>query len=195
MVIGLTGGIGSGKTTAAKLFETMGCMIYNSDEKAKEVYFNALVKEQVVALLGEKAYSNPATLNKAYISDKIFSNEQLLLQLNAIIHPAVKNDFDKFAQQFAQRIIIKESAILFETGIYKDLDATILIVAPLEERMKRVMKRSAASRSDVEMRMKSQWMDEVKIPLANYLLHNTKSQALIPQALSILNQLNSHVKA
>ncbi len=192
MIVGLTGGIGSGKTIVAKLFETMGCAIYNSDDKAKEVYFDASVKKQVIDLLGENAYSNATTLNKNFISEKVFSNDELLQKLNAIIHPAVKKDFQVFTKQFSGKLIIKESAILFETGIYKDLDLTILVSAPVKEKIERVMKRNGVSAEEVEKRMRSQWTDEQKMPLARYVIHNADHRALIPQVLTILNQLKNH---
>ncbi len=192
MIVGLTGGIGSGKTTVAKLFETMGCILYNSDERAKDIYFNDIIKLQVIDLLGENAYSDLNTLNKKYISEKIFADTLLLQQLNAIIHPAVKIDFELFTQQFPDKIVIKESAILFETGIYKDLDATILVTAPLNEKIERVMKRNAVTKEDIEKRILSQWPDEKKIPLANYVITNTTNAALIPQALTILKKLTGN---
>lgn len=192
MIIGLTGGIGSGKTTVARLFETMGCVIYNSDDKAKEIYFNATVKKEVIALLGQETYLNSTTLNKTYISEKVFSDNELLQRLNAIIHPAVKNDFDAFSRQFPNKLVIKESAILFETGIYKDLDATILVTAPLSEKIERVMNRNGVSKAEVEKRMQSQWTDEKKTPLADYVISNAANEALIPQAINILNQINNN---
>ena len=89
MIIGLTGGIGSGKTTVAHLFETLGCVIYNSDERAKDLYLNIEIKKQVIALLGKEAYTNDLKINKVYISQAVFSDKNILKQLNAIIHPAV----------------------------------------------------------------------------------------------------------
>lgn len=195
MIVGLTGGIGSGKTTVARLLETMGCVLYNSDDRAKELYFDAGVKAEVIALLGAEAYSENGVLNKAHISGKVFSDKALLQQLNGIIHPAVKRDFEHFTERFSKRIIIKESAILFETGIYKDLEATILVTAPLHEKIQRVMARNQVTKEEVEKRMQSQWTDEQKIPLADYVIGNAENQALIPQALEILTKLHEHAQA
>jgi dephospho-CoA kinase len=195
MTVGLTGGIGSGKTTVARLLETMGCILYNSDDRAKDIYFNAAVKEQVIELLGDNTYYATGVLNKAHISEQVFSNTDLLQRLNAIIHPAVKKDFDRFTELHPDKIIIKESAILFETGIYKTLDATILVTAPLNEKTERVMKRNNLTKAEVEKRMQAQWTDEQKIPLANYTINNANNEALIPQATDILNKIRSHVKA
>jgi len=195
MIVGLTGGIGSGKTTVARLLETMGCVLYNSDDRAKELYSDACVKAEVIALLGAEAYSENGELNKAHISGKVFSDKALLQQLNSIIHPAVKKDFENFTKRFSQRIIIKESAILFETGIYKDLEATILVTAPLHEKIRRVMARNHVTKEEVEKRMQAQWTDEQKIPLTDYIISNADNEALIPQALQILTKLHEHAQA
>lgn len=195
MIVGLTGGIGSGKTTVARLLETMGCVLYNSDDRAKDLYFDAGVKADVIALLGAEAYSEKGELNTSHISGKVFSDKALLQQLNGIIHPAVKTDFETFTARFSQRIIIKESAILFETGIYKDLEATILVTAPLHQKIQRVMARNHVTKEEVEKRMQAQWTDEQKIPLADYVIGNADNQALIPQALDILTKLRKHAQA
>jgi len=193
MIVGLTGGIGSGKTTVARLFETMGCSIYNSDEKAKELYYNDSVKKQVINLLGNEAYLNEYEINKEYISKKIFSNTQLLQQINKIIHPTVKEDFIQFQSKHSpETLIIKETALLFETGIYKELDYSILVTAPVWLKIERVIKRNKVTKEDVEKRMLSQWSDERKTPLANFIIVNDNSQALIPQVLQILKKLKQH---
>lgn len=192
MIIGLTGGIGSGKTTVARLLETMGCVLYNSDDRAKELYFETEVKAEVIRLLGTLSYFEHGGLNKAHISEQVFSDRDLLQKLNAIIHPAVKKDFTAFTQRYAGKIIIKESAILFETGIYKELEATILVTAPLEQKISRVMKRNAITREEVEKRMQAQWTDEQKIPLADHVISNADNEALIPQALTLLEKLHRH---
>ena len=190
MIIGLTGGIGSGKTTIAKLLEVMGCAIYNSDEQAKDVYYKPEVKEQVIQLLGNESYISDLEINKSFISSKVFSDNQLLQQLNNIIHPAVKTDFIQFTNQFAaNKIIIKESAILFETGIYKDLEKTILVTAPLDIKIKRVMARSSISKEEIEKRISAQWDDEKKSSMADFTIQNDGSEALIPQVSTILSKL------
>lgn len=191
MIVGLTGGIGSGKTTLAKLFEVMGCAIYNSDDRAKEIYFEPGVRQQVIELLGQEAYKSEREINKPLISSRIFSDTKLLQKLNSIIHPAVKTDFIRFTNQYAaNKIIIKESAILFETGIYKDLEKTILVTAPLDLKLKRVMHRNAVTREEVEKRMSAQWSDEQKIVLADFVITNDDQQALIPQVAETIQKLN-----
>ena len=193
MIIGLTGGIGSGKTIVAKLFETMGCIIYNSDERAKELYFNKDIKQQVITLLGKEAYINDIELNKSYIAEVIFSDKHKLQHLNAIIHPAVKQDFKLVVSKYpVKTLIIKETALLFEENISKEVDISILVTAPVDLKIERVMKRSNLSKTEVEKRMLAQWTDERKIPLATYVLTNDGKEALIPQVLAIIHQLRTH---
>jgi dephospho-CoA kinase len=193
MIIGLTGGIGSGKTMVAKLFETMGCIIYNSDERAKELYFNTDIKQQVIALLGKEAYTNDVELNKAFLAQVIFSDKYKLQQLNAIIHPAVKQDFKSVVNQYSsETLIIKETALLFEENISKKVDVSILVTAPVELKIERVMKRNHLSRVEVEKRMVAQWPDEQKVSLATYTITNDGKEALIPQVLTIIHQLRTH---
>ena len=190
MLIGLTGGIGSGKTTVAHVFETMGCAIYNSDERAKALYFNLEVKKQVIQLLGPQAYLSDNEINKNYISQSVFTNTNLLHQLNAIIHPFVKEDFINFKSKFSnEKIIIKETALLFEIGLNKELDFTILVTAPMPCKIERVMKRNGLSKTEIEKRMTAQWPDEKKIPLANAVIINDSNKAIIPQILKVLEQL------
>lgn len=193
MIIGLTGGIGSGKTTVAKLFETMGCAIYNSDDRAKELYFKPIIKQAVIELLGTEAYLSETVINKDFISKKVFSDTKLLHQLNDIIHPAVKADFIQFKSKFPlNTIIIKESALLFETGIYKDLSYNILVTAPVDLKIERVIKRNSFSKIDIEKRMQAQWTDEQKKPLANVVILNDDHSALIPQVISIIEKIKSN---
>lgn len=191
MIVGLTGGIGSGKSVVAKILEVLDCKIYNSDDRAKAVYFIPEIKNKVIDLLGEKTYITPNEIDKKYISEKIFSDPNLLQQLNQIIHPAVKHDFELFvSRQNPKDIIIKESAILFETGIYKTAESNILVIAPRQIKTSRIIQRNGLSAEEIESRMNQQWADEKKIPLANHIIYNDEKQALIPQVLQVFNQIN-----
>src|SRR5687768_11657999 len=127
MIAGLTGGIGSGKSTVSKLFELLGCAVFYSDEVAKEVYFDPEVKLKVTGLLGAGSYTSDTRINKAYISSKIFSDTTLLRTLNAIIHPAVIARTKLFKQQNPGKIIIKETALLFEVHLEKEVDKVIVV--------------------------------------------------------------------
>ena len=140
MLVGLTGNIGSGKSTIANAFKALGCIIFNSDEVAKEAYFDKEIKLRVVSLLGPDSFEENKP-NKAYISNKIFNDVNLLNNINQIIHPFVKNKFIELVKQNKNKIIIKESALLIETGLYKELDKTILVIANDNERLQRIVKR------------------------------------------------------
>ena len=192
MIIGLTGGIGSGKTLVSQLFKTLGCVIYNSDNRAKDLYFDSEIKQHVIALLGQEAYTNNGELNKVFISQAIFSDADKLKQLNAIIHPAVEKDFKLFVKSFSiETLIIKESALLFEENLYLKCDTTILVTSPIKLKLERIMKRNVLSKIEIEKRMLTQWTDEQKIPLADFVIINDEKQALIPQVLTIYDKLKN----
>jgi dephospho-CoA kinase len=191
MLIGLTGGIGSGKTIVSKLFEMFGAKVFYSDECAKSLYFKNEIKQQIIKLLGKEAYLNDNTLNKKYISNTIFTNTDLLARLNKIIHPAVAEEFKHFAKSNEGALIIKESALLFETGLFKQLDKTILVTTPLDLRIARIMERDNLTKEQVILKMKSQMSDEEKLKLADFVINNNEKDFLITQSLSIFHQLNN----
>jgi len=198
MVVGLTGGIGTGKSTVAKLFELLGVKIFNSDESAKEQYFVPAIKQRVIDLLGNECYltankegNNEKTLNRKHISNKIFSDTTLLKKLNAIIHPAVINDFKIFATANPGKLIIKESALLYEVGLDKGLDKIILVTSPLELRIERVMKRDGSSREEILNKIKSQLSDEEKLKLTDLVIRNNEQEFLITQTLDMFKKLNN----
>ncbi len=191
-VIGLTGGIGSGKSTIALFFTTLGYPVYYSDERAKELYFVPEIRTQIISLLGQEAYIDDKTLNKKFISEKIFSDSTLLNKINSIIHPAVKRDFIEWQNNNCKsKYVFKESALLFETGLYRDCYKNILVTAPESLRVERVMRRDHLSREEVLKKLKNQWPDEQKAALANLVLNNDGSVLLIPQILNWLNKLET----
>jgi len=189
MIIGLTGGIGTGKSTVAKVFALLGASIFNSDENAKQQYFIPNIKKQVIDLLGEQCYLDNSTINRKYISQKIFSDTSLLKKLNEIIHPAVVSDFKKFAELHSNGLVIKESALLFETGLYRGLDKVILVVSPLDLRINRVMQRDGLSEMEVKNKIKSQLSDDEKRKLADYIISNNEQDSIIEQCLEIYSKL------
>ena len=171
-IIGLTGGIGSGKTTISKLFKAMGVPVYISDTQAKKILKSSkVVKSKVTTLLGDKAYANGVP-NPDYIAQLVFNDAELLAGLNAIIHPKVHSDFKQWAKKQDAPYCIKEAAILFENGGFAMCDATILVVAPRHIKIERVLKRDQTSLSNIEQRMENQWEDQKKIPLASYIVEN-----------------------
>ena len=171
--VGLTGGIGSGKTTIANLFALhFSIPIYIADTKAKElVANNKQLQQEIVTLLGEEAFVE-GRYNTSFVAQEVFSNKEKLDKLNAIIHPYVQQDFLQWKQSQQAPYVIKEAAILFESGFYQDCDFIIMVTAPLEERIKRVMLRDKIDRETVEKRIKNQWNDEKKIELSTFVIEN-----------------------
>ena len=171
--VGLTGGIGSGKTTIANLFALhFSIPIYIADTKAKElVANNKQLQQEIVTLLGEEAFVE-GRYNTFFVAQEVFSNKEKLDKLNAIIHPYVQQDFLQWKQSQQAPYVIKEAAILFESGSYRDCDFIIMVTAPLEERIKRVMLRDKIDRETVEKRIKNQWNDEKKIELSTFVIEN-----------------------
>jgi dephospho-CoA kinase len=172
LIVGLTGGIGSGKTTVGKLFAELGVPVYNSDREARRLMEESgKVREAIKALLGEQAYRENSP-DKAYIAGKVFGNTDLLDRLNAIVHPAVRADFKNWAGQQQNPYLIQEAAILFENGSYHEFDKIVLVHAPREERIRRIGERDGSSREEIEARMAHQWEDDRKIALADYVIEN-----------------------
>ncbi|WP_314306559.1 dephospho-CoA kinase [Capnocytophaga gingivalis] len=171
--VGLTGGIGSGKTTIANLFALhFSIPIYIADTKAKElVANNKQLQQEIVTLLGEEAFVE-GRYNTSFVAQEVFSNKEKLDKLNAIIHPYVQQDFLQWKQSQQAPYVIKEAAILFESGSYRDCDFIIMVTAPLEERIERVMLRDKIDRETVEKRIKNQWNDEKKIELSTFVIEN-----------------------
>lgn len=172
-IIGLTGGIGSGKTTVAMLFKELGVPVYIADDEAKGLMNTSMeIRKKLIELLGDRAYVNDG-LNKKFVSDIVFKNPEILSKVNAIVHPEVSKHFKEWHKKHNTQYCIKEAAILFESGAYKDCDLTILVRAPLVERIARVMKRDTVTKEDILLRMKYQWSDEKKAELADIIIDNT----------------------
>jgi len=187
-IIGLTGGIGSGKSTVAEVFAFLGIPTYSSDDRAKEMYNKPEIKQRVCELFGEAAYQ-VEQLDRAYIASQVFSDSTKLQQLNQIIHPAVQVDFEQWKLQQTAPYILKEAAILFESGSYQQCDYVILVTAPIDVRINRVIERDQTTREAVEARMAKQWSDERKIPLADYVIQNDGEQSIIRQVLDIHHKI------
>ncbi|WP_299251584.1 dephospho-CoA kinase [uncultured Aquimarina sp.] len=188
-VIGLTGGIGSGKSTVAKMFAKFGAPIYIADDEAKKLMNEDVgVKKQIIDLLGLNSYTEEG-LNRSFIADKVFNNKELLEKLNAIVHPAVAAHFTKWKNDQKSVYVIKEAAILFENGGYKQCDYTVLVTAPEKTRIDRVLKRDNTTKSAVIARLNNQWKDSEKIPLADYVVINTNLEETWLQIEKIHNKL------
>jgi dephospho-CoA kinase len=190
MIIGLTGGIGSGKSTVAKLFEIIGCPVFYSDEVAKEIYFDKTVKPQIIELLGQEAYLSETEIDKKFIGSKIFSDTKLLHKLNSILHPAVIERFKKFAKNHNGKLIIKETALLFEAKLEAQVDKIILVAANDELRIHRVMQRDGLSKEEVLSKISAQLPQAEKIAKSDFVIYNNEEDFLITQVLAIYSNLN-----
>ncbi len=182
--IGLTGGIGSGKSTVARIFSTLNINIYDSDARAKILMQNEPVKSRVIDLLGRESYSEKG-INRKWIAKQVFANKRLLQMLNDVVHPAVYEDFIQWYFLQTGPYVIQESALTFETGNYLHLDAVITVNAPKDMRIDRVMRRDGVLREQVEKRMKSQWLQAEKLRYAEFVIENDGTTALIPQVLNL----------
>jgi len=190
--VGVTGGIGSGKSTACLIFEKLGVPIYNSDNRAKELMTES--DSLVLAIkeaFGEKVYSGKE-LNRPVLASIVFADKKKLELLNSLVHPAVGEDYVNWLRQYKEeKYTIKEAALLFEAGIYKTLDKVILVTCTVEERVNRVMKRDKADRDSVLQRINNQWPEEEKLKLTDFVLNNDGETLLIPQVLKIHKELIS----
>jgi len=186
VTVGVTGGIGSGKTTVCHIFEVLGIPVYYADDRAKELMqHDAELVGQIKKLFGEAAYQENK-LNRPFIAQKVFNNKILLNELNAAVHPAVFRDATKWMQQqVGVSYAIEEAALLFEGGSYKKLDKIITVQAPLEERIRRLKKRDNTTYDEISARMKHQWSDEEKLKLSDFVIYNDKQHKLIPQVITI----------
>ncbi|WP_298514711.1 dephospho-CoA kinase [uncultured Kordia sp.] len=195
MIVGLTGGIGSGKTTIAKMFHELGVSIYIADIEAKKLMHTSQeIKEELIAAFGEETYVD-GELNRSYLSNIVFNQPEELQKINAIVHPRVGQHFkDWYMSRSEEKYIIKEVAILFENDSYKHCDKIITVVAPLETRFQRLLQRDQTTREAIQSRINNQWDDAKKIALSDYVIHNedlekAKTQvAKIHHEISLLSQ-------
>lgn len=194
-LIGLTGGIGSGKSTVAAVFSAMLIPVYESDTRAKELMNqDPELKKGIIGLLGSEAYTPEGQLNRSRIASQVFNDPSLLQQLNSLVHPAVAKDVHAWMEKDVIKsapYVIKESAILFEEHLTANLDAVILVIAPEALRIARVIHRDKVTEEQVRERMRHQWPDVQKIPLADYVIYNDGQRSLIEQVTDIDKMIRS----
>ena len=178
MKIGVTGGIGSGKSLVVEEFKRLGGIIYQADIKAKELVYLPEIRSEIEAEFGVESFSQEH-YNTKYIGNIVFTNPSKLEKLNAIIHPAVFRDFDRFCTENPKETIIYESALMMETMHTHLFDKIILVVAPIELRIERVMNRDKISKDEILTRISRQWDDEKKIPYADVVIHNINKEETI----------------
>ncbi len=189
--VGVTGGIGSGKSTVSRFFSALGVPVYDSDQRAKSLMqYDDSIRSKIKIEFGDNAY-HKNELNRSYLAEIVFKNESKLKQLNAIVHPVVKTDFINWLSQNSNaKLIIKEAAIMIESGAYKDLDKLIVVNASRNQKIKWIKQRDHLSLEDIKNRIQNQLSDEIRNQYADFIIENNSGKReLKQQVLSIYNKL------
>jgi len=193
--IGITGGIGSGKSTVCKIFKLLGVPVFEADLIAKAlINSDAEIRNGLIQFFGKDIYSSDNKINRKMLANLIFNDDLLMEKVNRLVHPAVRNKYLIWVKQQNSAYIIHEAAILFESGFYKMTDYSILVSAPEDMRIERVTHRDNIDLEKVKSRMLKQWTDEEKRKLASFELVNDNKKLLIPQILEIDKKLKTHGK-
>jgi dephospho-CoA kinase len=186
--IGITGGIGSGKTTVCKVFETLGIPVFYADVVAKQIMVvDPILISGVKEAFGPMSYLNDGSLNNKHIASIVFADPKELTKLNELVHPAVFRAFETWVTNVADDVpyILKEAALLFESGSYKLCDQSLLVIAPHQLKMDRVIARDSVTADQVTSRMDKQFSDEQKLKLADHILYNNESQSVVTQVMEL----------
>ncbi|QNK61815.1 dephospho-CoA kinase [Pedobacter sp. PAMC26386] len=189
--IGITGGIGSGKTTVCRIFEKLGIPVFYADTVAKEIMItDPVLREGIIAAFGKESYELSGKLNNKYIAQLVFNDKQELEKLNGLVHPAVFRAFESWLETVPADVpyTLKEAALLFESGSYQMCDRSILVTAPADVKIQRVMERDGVTREQVIARMDKQLSDDEKNKMADFVITNDESQPVILQVLELHHQ-------
>jgi dephospho-CoA kinase len=190
-IIGLTGGIGSGKTTLIEFIKMQGYSVYISDNEAKKILNSKEIVNKIQFLFPEHVLIVNNLLDKKKLAEVVFNNPTELKKLNDLIHPLVQNDFEQWVEKNKdEKIVFKESAILFESGAYKHCDYVILITAPLDVRIQRVMERDVITKEQVLERIKNQWSDQEKAKFSDYIVENVDLPSAKQEILNVINKIS-----
>lgn len=185
--VGITGGIGSGKTTICRIFEVLGLPVFYADVVAKQLMnSDAYLKQSIQDCFGEQSYGPDGRLNTSHLASIVFNDQEQLVRLNGLVHPAVFKAFDYWAaNQHQAPYVLKEAALLFESDSYKLCDYSLLVQAPIDLKIQRVMLRDNVSAQEIERRMSKQWSDAQKFRLADFIIINDEQHLLIPQVIAL----------
>lgn len=196
LTVGVTGGIGSGKTTVCRVFQLLGVPVFEADTVAKNLYnTNSEIKSGLIHLFGANIYTPEGLLNRKKLASLIFTNEIHLAKVNELVHPVVRATFENWLKMHKNApYVIHEAAILFESGFYKMMDFTLLVTAPESERIARVMARDGVTGQMVRERMQKQWSEEKKEKLAGKVLVNDNKNLIIPEIIQIDKNLKEYGK-
>jgi dephospho-CoA kinase len=191
--VGITGGIGSGKSTVCRVFSVMGIPVFDADSVAKQsMNTNPEIRDQLIHIFGTAVYLPDQTIDRKFLAEIVFNNSSLLAQLNAIVHPDVRKSFDEWCQNQQSPYVLHEAAILFESGFYKLMDKTIAVVANEDERIQRVMKRDKITLELVKQRIHNQLSDAERIKLADFVINNNENELITPQIVEIDKKIRTH---
>lgn len=195
VAIGITGGIGSGKSTVCEIFKLLGIPVFEADRVAgKLINTDSAIRNELIKLYGTEIYNADKNINREKLANIIFNSNVELEKVNKVVHPAVRHEFTNWVKNQKTAYIIHEAAILIESGFYKMMDFTILVSAPEEMRIERVIMRNNLSRENVISRMAKQWPDSEKRKIANFELVNDNKNLLIPQIIEIDKKLKTNGK-
>lgn len=185
-IIGITGGIGSGKSTVARIFSLLGIPVYSADDAAREIMVKDLqLIEEIKAHFGVESYLPDGSLNRKYIANIVFNDKSQLEKLNSIVHPATIRDSEAWARKQKSPYVVKEAALMFESESFHHVDKVIGVYAPESLRILRVMKRDGVSRDEVLARIHKQIDDRIKMKLSDYVIYNDEQHMVIPQVLAL----------
>ncbi len=190
--VGITGGIGVGKTIVSRMFGLLGIPVYDSDTRAKWVMrYDEDLRAELITTYGAQAFSDNGDLNRSYLASIVFNNPEQLAQLNALVHPHVRDDFAKWVSQHAGKpYVIKEAALMYESEAWKQMDKIIVVTAPMDVRVKRLLLRDKhRAEADIQAIISKQLSEEEKISRADYIITNDDQQMIIPQVLALHQQL------
>ncbi|MBT3385949.1 MAG: dephospho-CoA kinase [Prolixibacteraceae bacterium] len=195
VTVGITGGIGSGKSTVCHVFKLLRVPVFEADIVAKQlINSNAEIRSKLIHLFGEGIYTIKGLIDRKKLADIIFNNDFQLAKINELVHPFVKTEFRKWLKMQKSPYVIHEAAILFESGFYKMMDFTILITAPESQRIERVVKRGGVNAAELKNRINKQWTDSEKRELADIEIENDNKNLIIPKIIQIDKNIKEHGK-
>lgn len=191
--VGITGGIGSGKTTVSRIFSTYSIPVFYADTEAKKLTnTDEQIRQNLISLFGTDIYLPDQTIDRKKLSSIIFNDKSLLQTVNNIIHPVVREYFISWAEQQNAPFVLHEAAILFESGFAGMMDYNILVISDEKLKIKRLQERDNANEEQIKQRMANQWPDEQKEKLADFIIRNNENELLIPQVLNIIKTIETH---
>jgi dephospho-CoA kinase len=193
--VGITGGIGSGKSTVCKVFKLLGVPVFDADIAAKQLQnINQKIKKGLISLFGEDIYTYEDIVDRKKLAAIIFNDDLMLSRVNELIHPVVHEEFEKWLKKQNSIYIVHEAAILFESGFYKMMDFNIMVSASEEQRIERIMKRDGINREIIMQRMQKQWDEGKKQKLADFVIHNDNKNLIVPEIIKIDKNLKEYGK-